>query len=218
MNKIIPTVFVEKGDNFDERFSLVTSLTEEIHIDIMDGSFVPKSSIGINSLPDLQDYPDHVFEVHLMVTNPGQYLENLSKMGFKRVIFHYESVGTDLDVKYLAALVRRHKMEPMVAISPDTPAESLFLIDTISKVLVMGVYPGKENQQFITNTYKKVSQLKERGFFVQVDGGVTPAVAKHLAKIGCDKANSGSFVSNASNPESALEELEDAWQEGLHES
>jgi ribulose-phosphate 3-epimerase len=210
---VIPTVFVEKKENFEERFNLVLPLAEKIQIDIMDGIFVKKRSIPLNEIPSLKDIKKE-FEAHLMVKFPKNYIEELSKKGFKKVIFHYETQPSDLDVRYLIAMIKRFKMEPMVAINPETPAENLYYLDTTNKVLLLGVNPGKENQKFIIETFEKIVKLKERGFFVQVDGGVNPEIAEKLSALGCDEINSGSYVSSSKNPNLAFKELELAFKKG----
>lgn len=212
---IIPTVFVKKGDSFLDRFGKVLSLSSRIHIDFMDGLFVINKSVILAEIPNLSGYSKE-FEAHLMVKFPKQYIEQLAKKGFKRVIYHYESQVSELDVKYMAMFIRRHKMIPVLAINPETPVDVCFpLLKTISHFLLMGVNPGEEHQTFIGETITKVKLLREKSktALIQVDGGITPTVARRLFGVGCSHINSGSYVSGAKDPIKAFEKLEEAFHE-----
>lgn len=210
---VIPTVFVRRGEPIIERFGKVVPIAERIQIDIMDGLFVKSKSAVVDDVPDLSGYTKE-FEAHLMTKNPENYIVKLKEKGFKRVIYHYESVTSELDVKYIAAVIRRHKMIPVLAINPETQIDVCFpLLRTISHFLIMGVHPGKEQQTFIPETIEKVRALREKSksCIIQVDGGVTPDNAAQLAQAGCSFINSGSYISDAENPTKALQKLQEAF-------
>lgn len=212
---IIPTVFVKKGSSFLERFGKVLPLANRIHVDFMDGLFVKNKSVPPMEIPDLQGYTKE-FEAHLMVKFPEHYIEVLRAKGFKRVIFHYESQHSELDVKYIVALIRKNKMIPVLAINPDTNIDVCFpLIRTVSHYLIMGVIPGEEKQEFLSKTISKVLKLREKSksIIIQVDGGITPSIAKKLFLAGCDFINSGSYISDAPNPIIALKKIQEAINE-----
>jgi ribulose-phosphate 3-epimerase len=210
---IIPTIFVKRGTSIIERFGKVVPIAKRIQIDIMDGVFVKSKSIVIEDIPDLLGYKKE-FEAHLMTKNPENYIVKLKEKGFRRVIYHYESVASELDVKYVAAVIRRNKMIPVLAINPETHVDVCFsLLKTIGHFLLMGVHPGEEKQTFIPGILDKVKELrhKSKSCIIQVDGGVTPTIAKKLAKVGCSFVNSGSYISDAKNPAKAIQKLQEAF-------
>jgi ribulose-phosphate 3-epimerase len=204
---IIPTVFVKKGGDFKSRFDLVSSLSTKFQIDIMDGKFVPAYSVSTSELPDVSMFD---VEAHLMVAHPKNYVVQLIKKGFSRIMFHYESQTSDLDVQYMLAFIRTTGATPVLVLNPDTPVEKIFpIIDRLSHVMLMGVVPGLEHQEFIADTVKRVKQLKKKkpSMLVQVDGGATPESVAALTKAGCDHINVGSYVATALIPKVALDEL-----------
>jgi len=212
---IIPTIFVLKGENFEERFRKVTSISNLVQIDFMDGFFVNSESVDIEEIPDLNEFPLIEFEAHLMVDNPESIIEKVFLKGFKRVIFHFEATSSLNSSKAVIETIRRYGLDYIIAINPETSTEELvYLSSSIKKVLLLGVHPGVENQSFIEETYDRVKNLKQKGFFVQVDGGVNEEVAEKLGEIGCDAINSGSYISNSVNPENALLELKLAFEKG----
>ena len=210
---IIPTVFVKKSEDLKERFELVSSIAKHIHIDFMDGIQVPTTSHSVEDLPDLKELKEHVFEAHLMVRFPQNWVPKLEEKGFQKVIFHLESVPSYVDAKYVAALIRRHQMEPILAINPETNVEDALLVDTVKKFQIMGVVPGKEAQSLAAGTFEKIKKLKEKGFFVQVDGGVNEKDAPTLAEAGADALCAGSYIAAAEDPKAAYKQLEDAYNQ-----
>ena len=212
--RVIPTVFATNYSDFTKRFSLVMSITKYIHVDLMDGTFVEGKSISLEDVPKLTDY-DALFEVHIMVLKPRDYFPLIKSKGFKRVIFHIEAHRGKEDVQKSILLARSMELAPMIALKAVTPLEDIFpFTKLVDGFLFMGVNPGAEKQPFITSDYEKIGQL--RGFddkvWIQVDGGITPTVAKHLAEIGVNGVNSGSYVSSSQDPKHALEQLEEAMQ------
>ena len=210
--RVIPTVFATNYADFTRRFNLVTGITKYIHIDLMDGKFVKGKSITLEEVPELTDY-DAFFEVHIMVVDPRNYFPLIKSKDFKRVIFHIEAHKDKDDV--LESIVLAHSMElsPMIALKAETPLEDIFsFTKLVDGILFMGVNPGAEKQAFISSDYEKIGHLREfdNKVWIQVDGGITPIVAKQLAGIGVNAVNSGSYVSSSQDPKRALEQLEQA--------
>lgn len=210
--EIIPTVFVKEGEDFMSRFNKVVGISNFVQIDFMDGEFVKSKSTSLDDIPFLKDY-DVMFEAHLMVKDPEEWVEKLSKKGFTNVVFHYEAADDDLDVKYIAGVVRRYHMNPIVCVNPSTPIEKVFgVLDVVNHVQLMGVEPGEEGQEFISDTIKRIKALKQykRSIKVQVDGGINLSNAERVADAGCDFLNSGSLISNSDSPKATLMKLQAA--------
>lgn len=210
--EIIPTIFVLENENFMERFDKLKGISNQLQIDIMDGEFVSNKSFPLEDIPFLKDY-NIMFEAHLMVKNPEQWIEKLSKKGFRSAIFHYESVKDPMEIKYIAGVIKRWHMNPIIAINPETKVESIFpVFDVINHVLLMGVVPGKEGQSFDMETINKIKKLKNHksNLRIQVDGGVTLENVGLIADSGCDYINSGSLISNSPSPKTMLIKLQTA--------
>ncbi len=210
--RVIPSVFATSYADFLKRFELITGIAKYIHIDIMDGEFVKAKSMPPEEIPELTEYHS-LFEAHLMVNEPRDLFPLLKEKGFKRVIFHIEAHKDRDDLLKSIQLAKSMELSPMVAINPDTSVEDLYpFTQVIDGVLFMGVMPGAEKQPFIPSDYERISQLHkfDEALWLQVDGGIVPAVASHLAKIGVSGVNSGSYVSGSKDPKHALEQLEQA--------
>ena len=147
-----------------------------LHLDVMDGHFVPNLSFGPQLIKDLRKRTSLLFDVHLMLTDPDKYVDSFIKAGADSITFHVES-NSDTDA--LLAHLEECNCKSALALSPDTPAEAVFpYLDKISMVLVMTVYPGFGGQKFMPTMMDKVRTIKaeidKRGLNVdiQVDGGL----------------------------------------------
>jgi ribulose-phosphate 3-epimerase len=204
---IIPTVFVKKGEDFKSRFNLVSSLSHTFQIDFMDGVFVPGKLHSVEDIPDVSMYD---VEAHLMVAHPKNYVVSLVKKGFKRIMFHYESQVSDLDVQYMLAFIRTTGATPVIVLNPETSVTKLYpFIDRLSHVMLMGIHPGEEHREFIADTVQRIKTLKAKkpSLVLQVDGGANPESVAALTAVGCTHINVGSYVSSAEDPLAAFNEL-----------
>ena len=197
--KIIPTVFATSTKEFSTRLSKIRKISSSFQIDVMDGKLVKATSVQLKSIPKL--LKDN-WEAHLMVKNPVRYIKPLKKRGCKKVIVHIEAT----QVKDALISIKKEKMIPFVAINPNTPIVKLIPIkNKIKGILCMGVIPGKEKQKFHSSVYKKIKTLRKiYKLPIQVDGGITPANIRKVARAGASIINSGSFISTASNPRAAF--------------
>ncbi|MGM5483442.1 MAG: 1-deoxy-D-xylulose-5-phosphate synthase N-terminal domain-containing protein [Nanobdellota archaeon] len=221
MKKVIPTVFVTqdqiKKDSqaFAKRLGILKKITKNIQIDIMDGKFVSKKSIEVKNIPHLDK--NHNYEAHLMIKEPLKEIKKLKQKGFKKIIIHYETIK---NLEEAIKTIKQNKLIPTIAFNPETKISNKVL-ETIyqekTEILLMGVHPGKERQEFEENTLKKIKNIKNQysGIHIQADGGVKPSIAKRLAKKGCDAINSGSFI--YSNPVKNLEIMRKSINPGLSE-
>lgn len=182
-----------------------------IHVDIMDGVFVPNISFGLPVCAAIHQHATKPLDVHLMIVNPDQYIEGFRKAGAHIITVHYEACPhlnrTIQHIKEVGALAG-------VAINPHTPVSILSeIIHDVSLILIMSVNPGFGGQKFIENTYSKIEQLAHMrqvagaDFMIEVDGGVNNQNAARLFKSGADVLVAGSFVFSDPQPENAIKSL-----------
>ncbi|MCR4605023.1 MAG: ribulose-phosphate 3-epimerase [Eubacterium sp.] len=170
-----------------------------IHIDVMDGVFVPNISYGIPVVAGLRGLSDNFFDVHLMITKPFEYISKFVDAGADGITVHVESETPGLD-EVIDEIIRCGA-KPALAISPDTPIDPLVpVIDRLDMVLVMTVHPGYGGQKIIKDTFFKVAQLRklidERGLKtqIQVDGGITLDNIEEVKNEGADIFVAGTAV------------------------
>ena len=153
--KIVPTIFAKSKKEFNERFNKL-SISNSVQIDFMDGRFVKIKGVGIKDIPNLKN-KNILFEAHLMVYDPERFVHKLKKKGFRKVIFHWESLKDILKVKKLIDKIKDKQMEAWIAINPGTSVKKVSsILGQIDGLLFMGVVPGKEGQDFILNVYTKI--------------------------------------------------------------
>lgn len=147
-----------------------------LHLDVMDGIFVPNISFGIPVIQSLRKYVNTVFDVHLMITQPEKYLQNFIDVGADVVTFHLESTE---NIEECINIIKSNGKKAGIAISPKTPAEKLIpYIDKIDMALCMTVEPGYGGQKYMPDMEAKVRKIREAAgpdFDIQVDGGIGAA-------------------------------------------
>ena len=208
---VIPTVFAHNKKEFLERFNRISKAAKNIQIDFMDGKLVPSKGIEIRDVAGLKSLRKN-FEAHLMVKDPEVYFAEAKKKGFKKIIIHREAFIMTSECADAIEKIQKLKLKAFVAINPETPISAIVpLLNRVDGVLVMGVHPGKEHQQFIGEIYDKLRKLRafNPNVVIQVDGGVNFDVAKGLKMIGVNEINTGSMTADAKNPKEIIEELEE---------
>lgn len=187
------------------------SSADWFHIDIMDGVFVPNISFGFPVMKAMHKHAKKPLDVHLMIQNPDQYLEDFKNAGATYLTVHYEAC-THLHRTIQA--IKDLGMKAGVALNPHTPVSVLEeLIEDLDLVLIMSVNPGFGGQKFIPSAVDKVRKLKElivsknASTLIEVDGGVNLETGKLLVEAGADALVAGSFVFNSDNPTKTIEEL-----------
>ena len=179
-----------------------------IHMDIMDGDFVPNISFGPPVVKSVSDATDIPLDVHLMVSDPGRYVSGFVTKNTEYIVVHQEAM-THLD--RTLRLVHSLGVKNGVALNPSTPPESLdYVLDQTDQVLVMSVNPGFGGQSFIPSSLNKIKSLanmrSERNldFRIAVDGGVNKYNVLDVAAAGADIIIVGSAILNAESPEEEL--------------
>lgn len=187
------------------------SEAEWLHLDVMDGVFVPNISFGFPVLEAVASRCRKALDVHYMVVHPEQYISRTAKLGAMMMNVHYEAC-THLHRTIQA--IHDAGMKAGVTLNPSTPVSTLEdIIEDVDMVLLMSVNPGFGGQKFIENTISKVSRLKtmiaESGSkaLIEVDGGVQSETAPRLVKAGVDVLVSGSYVFKSSDPMAIIKGL-----------
>jgi len=209
---VSPSVLSADFANLERDVKMINnSKAEWIHIDIMDGVFVPNISFGIPVTQAIAKHCTKVMDVHLMIVNPDQYIGAFQEAGAHILTVHYE-VCTHLHRTIQS--IKAHGMKAGVAINPHTPVSLLNdIIQDLDLVLVMSVNPGFGGQSFIERTIDKVKELKamigSRGCstLIEIDGGVNAQNAVDLKQAGADVVVAGNFVFKHNNPLEAIEQI-----------
>jgi ribulose-phosphate 3-epimerase len=197
----------------DEIRMLNRSKADWIHLDIMDGVFVPNITIGFAVIKQIKSIAEKPLDVHLMITDADRYLKDFRDAGADRLTVHLEAC-THLD--RTIAEITNLGMKPGVAVNPHTPLNGLeYVLPSLSQVLIMTVNPGFGAQKFIGYSLDKVAELKhliiEKGCFtlIEVDGGVTKSNIKSLVNAGVDAFVVGNTIFSSPDPKKMISDLKD---------
>jgi ribulose-phosphate 3-epimerase len=190
------------------------SQAEWVHIDVMDGVFVPNISFGFPVMKPIRQATKKVLDVHLMIVEPEKYVEKFVKEGADYVTFHIEATE---QIKHCIDLIHNAGAKAGVSIKPATPTSVLQdLLPQVDLVLVMSVEPGFGGQSFMPNAIDKVRELakmrEEQGldFLIEVDGGISSKNAALLFDAGAEALVAGSAVFKAENPEQEIIDMLEA--------
>lgn len=175
-----------------------------LHLDIMDGVFVPNITFGMPVIKFIKKHSVKLLDVHLMIVKPERYVADFKQAGADILTIHYEA---DPHLHRSVQAIKNEGMKAGIALNPHTPVHLLEdLIEDIDLVLVMSVNPGFGGQKFIENTYKKIHQLKNMiiktnsSALIEVDGGVNDQNILKLSEAGVDVFVAGNYIFNQPNP------------------
>jgi len=209
---IAPSVLASDFANLQREITMLNeSQADWIHVDIMDGVFVPNLSMGLPVVEAIKRHARKPLDVHLMMVDPGRYVEAFQKAGAAHIHVHVEACPhLHRNLEQIRAL----GCKAGIAINPHTPVSMLenVIADT-DVVCVMSVNPGFGGQKFIENTYAKVRQLKQlivdKGSraLIEIDGGVNLQNAKPLLDAGADVLVAGNFVFSAADPKGVIAQI-----------
>ena len=210
--QIAPSILAADFANLQKEVEMLNaSAADYIHVDIMDGVFVPNISFGIPVTEAIHRHATKPLDVHLMIVNPELYVEDFVKAGASIVTVHVEACT---HLHRTLQEIKRLGVAAGVALNPHTPIELLTeVLEEVDLVCVMSVNPGFGGQKFIEHSYAKVANLKnlilKKGAKTQieVDGGVSEQNAKRLVEAGADILVAGNFVFKAPDPMAAIASL-----------
>jgi ribulose-phosphate 3-epimerase len=206
MIKIIsPSILAADFGNLQAACEMINaSEAQWLHIDVMDGVFVPNISFGFPVLEAVKKYSTKPLDVHLMIIHPEKYISRFAKAGADILTFHYETVENPLEV---IDLIKADGIKAGITINPDVPVSALEpFVDKVDLVLLMTVFAGYGGQKFIEESYSRIAELKEiikrknAQCVIEVDGGVNTENAQKLFESGVNVLVAGSAVFNAPNP------------------
>ena len=185
-----------------------------LHVDIMDGHFVPNMSFGYSWVKAMRQITDLVLDVHLMIDTPIKYAEEFCKAGSDYLTIHVEA-DTPENIKKTLELIRSHGVKPGIVIKPKTPAEAIApYLEMVDLVLVMTVEPGFGGQKFMADMMPKLKQLREMldkvnpSCHLEVDGGVDAVTGEICKENGADVLVAGSAFYGAADRKAFLENIE----------
>ncbi len=185
---------------------------EFIHLDVMDGVFVPNITFGIKMVKDLRKVTTKILDCHLMIVNPEKYVESFAKAGADYITVHYEACKENL--ANVLKQIRACGVKCGLVINPDTPVECVKdCISLCDMVLVMSVFPGFGGQKFIAEVLDKCKAIRriidENGYncLIQIDGGINKDTSKLAIDAGCDVLVAGSAVFGAEDVKQAIDGL-----------
>lgn len=206
MTKIIsPSLLSADFGNLEAACKMINaSEAEWLHIDVMDGVFVPNISFGFPVLEAVNKYCNKPLDVHLMIVHPEKYISRFAKAGADILTFHYETVENPLEI---IELIKSEGVKVGITINPDVPVSVLEpYVNKVDLVLLMTVFAGYGGQMFIEDSYARIAELREMiesknaHCVIEVDGGVNVQNAQQLFDSGVNVLVAGSAVFNADNP------------------
>lgn len=213
MNTLVsPSLLSANFLNLNQDLEMINkSEADWLHLDIMDGEFVPNISFGFPIIEAISKICKKPLDVHFMIMHPEKYIERTAKLGAMMMNVHYEACT---HLHRTVQQIHNAGMKAAVTLNPATPVCMLEdIINDVDMVLLMSVNPGFGGQTFIENTIQKVKRLRkmidnaQTNTLIEVDGGVNAETAPILVKAGVDVLVSGSYVFKSSDPISTIESL-----------
>jgi ribulose-phosphate 3-epimerase len=212
MTKIAPSILSADFSKLgQEILSLEKALADYIHIDVMDGAFVPNITIGNEVVKSLRKVTNLPFDVHLMINNPDNHIKSFAEAGSDIITIHAEAT-THLDRSL--DLIKSYGKFAGVSLVPSTPENILdYILDKVDLILVMTVNPGFGGQKFLASQLKKIENIRkkidkiDKKIELEVDGGINNFTAPQVINAGADVLVSGSYIFSSESYELAIKNL-----------
>ncbi|MES2215114.1 MAG: ribulose-phosphate 3-epimerase [Pseudomonadota bacterium] len=211
--KISPSILSSDFANLGHELRRITEAgADMVHIDVMDGHFVPNITIGPSVIKALRSSTTLPFDVHLMIENPERYIEEFAAAGADIITVHYEAIEkTEAHISILS-LIKSHGCKAGISLIPSTPSSVLTnLLDHLDLILIMTVNPGFSGQAFMHEQLPKIRQVsemvKDHNIMVEVDGGINDSTAQLAIDAGADILVSGSYIFGATDMRKSIEAL-----------
>ncbi|ALS36407.1 ribulose-phosphate 3-epimerase [Enterococcus rotai] len=210
--KLAPSILSADFANLERDIQLVEKLgADYIHVDVMDGQFVPNITLGPNVVSAIRPVTKLPLDVHLMIVQPENYIEAFAKAGADIITVHEESTP---HIHRAIQMIKASGVKAGVVINPGTPLSAIeYVLDLVDQVLIMTVNPGFGGQSFIESSLDKIAQLKEwketKGYTydIEVDGGIVPETAKLCKEAGANVFVAGSYIYDSESPKDRIDAL-----------
>ena len=213
MNNIIisPSILSADFANLERDIKLVEKAGADwIHVDVMDGHFVPNITIGSPVVKSLKSVTKLPLDVHLMIENPDKYIEAFAKAGADVITFHYEA---GVNIAETIKLIKSHSKKVGLSIKPKTTPDVLLpYLNDIDMVLVMTVEPGFGGQEFMPDCAEKIKYIRQnltKNIIIQVDGGINDKTAKICKEYGANSLVAGSYIYKSDDVVQSIKALRD---------
>ena len=211
MNTIIisPSLLSADFANLERDIKLVEEAGADwLHIDVMDGHFVPNITIGVPVVKSIKKVATIPLDVHLMIENPEKYVEVFKNAGADIITFHYEAVK---DVAAVVKLIKSFGIKAGLSIKPNTPAEEIFeFLPILDLVLIMTVEPGFGGQSFMHDCVQKIAEIKQiapERLIIQVDGGINNVTGHICTSLGANSLVAGNYIYGSQDVAQAIKSL-----------
>lgn len=210
--KISSSILSADFSRLGEEIELVDQAgSDYIHLDVMDGHFVPNITFGPKLIKDLRKYTKKAFDVHLMIDNPDQYIEDFADAGADIISIQYESV---IHLDRTITKIKELGKKAGLVLNPATNENVLeYIIDKLDLILVMTVNPGFGGQEFLENQLNKIQKIKQlvinskKNIDIEVDGGIKDTNAKNIINAGANILVAGSYIFSNKDYKKAIESL-----------